>query len=119
MILDDDPVQSPRAVSLMEQPTFVALTVLMELEWVLRSSYRQPRATIAAVLSAVIDIPTVVTPDDSGIRWAIERYRDNGADFDDMIHIVAARGMASFCSFEKRLSALAGEDTPVAIERPA
>jgi predicted nucleic-acid-binding protein len=119
MILDDDPIQSPVAAALMDHPTFVGLTVLMEVEWVLRSSYRRPRATIAAVLLAVIDIPTIVTPDDAGIRWAIERYRDHGADFDDMIHIVAGRGMGSFVSFEKRLAILAGEGTPLPIERPA
>jgi predicted nucleic-acid-binding protein len=51
------------------------------------------------------------------VRWAIERFAA-GADFADMIHIVAARGAVAFVSFESRLSKLAGTASPMPIERP-
>jgi len=119
LILNDDPDQSKVAAAVVEQPASVGTGVLMETAWVLGSTYRQPRAAIAAALSGLLNVPTIVVADEPGVRWAIERYRDRGADFADMLHIVAARGASSFASFDKRLAGQAGPDTPVVIERPA
>lgn len=119
LILNDDPVQSRAAEALLAEPGLVGTGVLMETAWVLRTVYRQPRVAIAAALSSLIDVPTIVMADEPGVRWAIARYRDHGADLPDMLHIVAARGATSFASFERQLTKQAGSDTPVSIERPA
>jgi predicted nucleic-acid-binding protein len=119
LILNDDPEQSGIARALLSQPASVGTGVLMETAWVLKKTYEYPRQLIAAALDALIEIPTIYVSDEAGVRWAIERYRAHGADFADMLHLVAARGSSSFASFEKRLADRAGSATPVQVELPS
>lgn len=117
MILNDDPAQAELARTAISEGCLVGSGVLMEVAWVLRSSYGLPRETIAIALETVVDIETVHVADEAGVRWAIERYRHHGADLADMLHIIAAKGSSSFASFEKHLAKQAGPDTPLPIER--
>jgi predicted nucleic-acid-binding protein len=119
IIVQDDPSQVPAAMRTLEEPALVGFGVLLEIAWVLHSTYGRPRGEIATTLAALLDVPTVHVPDAAGVRWAIERYRDHKADFADMLHIVAARGSSSFASFEKHLGRRAGPNSPLPIERPA
>lgn len=119
IILQDDLTQLPVAIRVLEEPALVGFGVLMEIAWVMRSTYGRPRSEIAAALSALLDVPTVHVPDRDGVRWAVGRYRDHQADLADMLHIVAARGSSTFASFEKHLKREAGPDSPLPVERPA
>lgn len=118
LLLEDEPGQLAAARRLVAEPALVGTGVLMETAWVLGSTYRQSRAAIADALTALLSAPTIHASDDGGVRWALARYRDHGADLADMLHIVAARGSSSFASFEKHLAKQAGIDTPVAVEQP-
>lgn len=54
LLVADDPVQSQIAAGLFRQhPIFIALTVLLETEWVLRSSYRFSAKAIWGSVSRV------------------------------------------------------------------
>lgn len=117
LILADDPHQAELAARVIQEPAMIGIAVLMETVWVLQSTYLQHRAAIAEALVALLDIPTIHVPDEPGVRWAIGRYRDHSADFADMLHIVAAKGASSFASFDKKLAASAGPQSPVPIER--
>ena len=117
-LLDDDPVQSPVAASVIAGGVAVTHTVIVELTWLLLSRYRQPRTVVAAALREVIDLPSVTVQDTPLVLCAIDRF-DGGADLADMLHIVAARDSDSFASFEKQLAKQAGPDTPVPIEQLA
>ena len=47
-LVQDDPAQSQRALALLkDHPAYVPVTVVLELEWVLRSRYAYPQAVIA------------------------------------------------------------------------
>ncbi len=118
-ILNDDPAQAEIALQILSQPCFVGLGVLMEAAWVMRSIYGLPRPSIAGALETFVAIETVRVADETGVRWAIDRFRDHGADLADMLHIVASKGASSFASFEKHLAKQAGPATPVPIERPS
>ena len=116
LIVDDDPGQVARALALAERETFyVSLTVLAETEWVLRSRYGYERA---AVVTALRWLPRVVTIvfEDAQVPWAIERYA-LGGEFADYFHLLAAREIGRFATFEKRLRRRA-EGTDVEIELP-
>lgn len=89
-------------------------SVLLETEWVLRSSYKWPRARIGEALAMLIDLPTLREAP-LGIGWAIERFA-SGADFADMLHLAAAGAAEGFVTFDRRLAKAAGQDTPVPIE---
>ena len=117
-ILGDDPEQARRATVVMAQPCYVALTVLLETAWLLSSRYRMDRETLAATLTEVIMLPTVTIDDPELIGWAIERFAA-GADFADMIHIVASRQADAFVSLDEKLAQRAGDRSPVVVECPA
>jgi predicted nucleic-acid-binding protein len=117
-ILGDDPEQARRATVVMAQPCYVALTVLLETAWLLSSRYRMDRETLAATLTEVIMLPTVTIDDPVLIGWAIERFAA-GADFADMIHIVASRQADAFVSLDEKLAQRAGDRSPVVVECPA
>ena len=56
----DHPEQSARAKAPINgQPVFIPLTVILEIEWILRSSYRVPRSDIVRKLRAFAGLPTV------------------------------------------------------------
>ena len=116
-IARDDPDQSLIADRVMAQPTFVSLTVLLELAWTLGGEpFRFGRQAIATALRLILATRTITVPQESAVAWAIDRF-SSGADIADMLHIVASRGSDGFVSFEKRLGKLAGTDSPLRVER--
>ncbi|WP_419808087.1 type II toxin-antitoxin system VapC family toxin [Sphingomonas sp.] len=117
-IVGDDPDQSPRATAVLATPCFVSDTVLLETAWLLSSRFDFDRADLAATLQDIIQLPSLTVSDRIMMRWAIERFAA-GADFADMMHLVGARHADVFISFETRLKAQAGPDTPIEIEQPA
>ena len=117
-ITRDDPDQSPVADRVMAKPTFVSLTVLLELAWTLGGEpFRFGRQAIAIALRVILTTRTITVPQENAVAWAIDRF-STGADIADMLHIVASRGSDGFVTFEKRLNSLAGVDSPLRIERP-
>jgi predicted nucleic-acid-binding protein len=117
-ITRDDPAQLDAADAVMSTPVLIPLTVLVELAWTLQGkTFRMTRAEFAEIAGRMLAIGNITIPSEDGVRWAIERFAA-GADFANMIHIVAARGAVAFVSFESRLSKLAGTASPMPIERP-
>lgn len=117
-ILNDDPVQSPVARTIIASGVQVPLTVLLETAWLLGSRYRLPKAVVHAALSAFIELPGVSVERSALIGWALGRY-ERGADIADMIHIVASSDASAFVSFEDKLSKQAGPNSPIPVENAA
>ena len=115
-ITRDDPIQSPLADRVMQTPAYVPLTILIELAWVLTDSYGFDRALLNSTLRAMLEVDTITIASEAGVRWALDRHAA-GADFPDMVHLVASHGTDAFLSFERRLATLAGPDSPVPVER--
>ncbi|HEY0115457.1 MAG TPA: type II toxin-antitoxin system VapC family toxin [Allosphingosinicella sp.] len=111
----DDPGQNELALNTIRGGAFVTSGVWIEIEWVLRSSYRMAREAIAEVLSGLLVMDGLETRDRDEVWWAISRYRA-GADWADMIHLIDATGLAAFATFDSQLAAQAGPDTPVPVE---
>ncbi|MBX9796743.1 MAG: type II toxin-antitoxin system VapC family toxin [Sphingomonas sp.] len=110
----DDAAQSRAAQTVLEAPWVLLASVLLETEWVLRSTYRWPRDRIADAFEQVLDLPTLAqAPLHAG--WAVTRYRA-GADFSDLIHLALAPPAERLVTFDRRLARAAGPDTPVQIE---
>ena len=121
LVTGDDPLQEAVARALIErEKVFVPLTVVLECEWVLRSFYKYSRSDIASALTALSSHPGLVFDDVGGVRWALERYV-GGADFDDVIHLLAsaAGGATALVTFDDDMATEVGADTPIPVERPA
>lgn len=103
-MLDDDPVQSPIARDLVKTGVFVPLTVLLELGWLLQSRYAMERAHLAASLLDLFDVPGIMLDHEAAVRSAVVAYA-KGGDFADHLHLVAAKGVEAFMTFDRGVAA--------------
>lgn len=91
-IVDDDPRQSVRAQRLFEDaheqgmPLFVPSTVMLELEWVLRSRYKFDKSTVLGTCNALLETQELEFQDEPALERALAFYRQNPADFADCVH---------------------------------
>ena len=107
-ILDDHPVQSPLAQSVLRSAEMVAvsLTTLCEFVWVLRQGDRRSQAEVIAVLQALLNTPNVVT-DTPAVEAGIGIARAGG-DFADGVAAFEGRrlGGAVFATFDRKAATL-------------
>jgi predicted nucleic acid-binding protein len=103
----DDPEQSARARQLVNgADTFVASTVLLETEWVLRSAYGFSPTQIAERLRAFAGLPRVTLEAPAAVAAALE-WMAAGMDFADALHLAAAAQCEAFFTFDRRLGRVA------------
>ncbi|MBX9881725.1 MAG: type II toxin-antitoxin system VapC family toxin [Sphingomonas sp.] len=114
-VVGDDPAQSARAAQLLQASCFIADTVLLETAWLLGSRYAMDRASVAATLRDLIDLPSVSVGDADGLCWAIERFAA-GADFADMLHLHGSRSADAFVTFDQKVARVAAAASPLPIE---
>ena len=114
-LMQDDERQALAATALLAEPCLIAHTVLLETAWVLSSVFGVDRAALAATLADLVELPSVSVADPDLVDWAFARFAA-GADFADMLHLIASRQADRFTSFDRRLATQAGDDSPVAIE---
>jgi predicted nucleic-acid-binding protein len=95
--------QSARARALIDgEPVFVAVTVLLEVEWVLRSAYGHRPAEVGRALRAFAGLPTV-TVEDAGRTAAALDLAEDGMDFADALHLGRATHCQGFATFDRKL----------------
>ena len=117
-LANDDPQQSSRAKTLVDTThVFVSTTVLLETEWVLRSSYRLPRLQCAASLRSFAGLPHVRLADPSVIATALD-LMDAGMDFADAVHLQAARECDALISFDRDLAKVAARLGTLPVRAP-
>jgi predicted nucleic-acid-binding protein len=103
-ITRDDAGQSARARAMIEaHEVFVATTVLLEVEWVLRSVYGFDRETRLGALCAFVGLPQVKLEAGALVTEALEMMAKR-MDFADALHLAMARGCDGFASFDRRLA---------------
>lgn len=96
------------AARIMGQPMlFVARTVVLELEWVLRGGYGYAREDVAHVLDHLLGLPNVTVENRDLVEEALHHYSD-GLDFADALHLAAARSAKIFTTFDSKFAKRAG-----------
>ena len=106
----DDPSQVPAAEALLAHPggVWVAKTVLLELEWVLRAAYKMPRTTIHMALGKLLGLPNLNAEDPDQIRQALDGYA-GGLDFADALHIAAYSADEGVFTFDAKFADVASK----------
>ena len=100
--------QNGIAAMIMGQPAlFVARTVILELEWVLRGGYGYSREEVARVLDNLIGLDNITVENWEMVNDALQAYKD-GLDFADALHLAASRGDL-FATFDTKLAKRAGK----------
>jgi predicted nucleic-acid-binding protein len=99
----DHPKQSPRARKLIDgQPVFAPITVILEVEWVLRSAYGYRSADIARALRAFAGLSTVTIEDGTIVATALE-LAEKGMDFADALHLGKSAHCDGLATFDRQL----------------
>jgi predicted nucleic-acid-binding protein len=118
LLANDDPIQSRQAAQVFaSDDVFIAKSVLLETEWVLRFSYGVPAATILAAFDRLLSSGSVAIEDASAVAAAVAAHRA-GMDLADALHVASSAGAARFVTFDKRLARQAARDkttVPVAV----
>nr|VFJ68858.1 MAG: Predicted nucleic-acid-binding protein, contains PIN domain [Candidatus Kentron sp. FW] len=114
LLVDDDSVQSPRAVELWRQAirrggVFLS-KVLVETVWVLKTAYRFDREAIVKVLDAMMRTGGVSVEQEEQISAALQAYACGAADFSDYLILTTAREHRALPvhSFDRRFAKAEG-----------
>lgn len=96
-IMQDDPRQSPKATKLIESldtdnPGFITLISVIELYWVLTSSYELRREQAAQALAAILRTKQLVVERADLVMQALRVYGAGKADFADCLIERSASG---------------------------
>lgn len=114
----DDPVQAEAAsAALTMGDIFIATTVLLETEWVLRSGYGFEASRISAALRALAGLAGVTIEAPIVLARALD-WHETGMDFADALHLANATGCETFLTFDRRLARTAKGLAPIKVESP-
>jgi predicted nucleic-acid-binding protein len=114
----DDKVQARAARTLIEAgDIFIATTVLLESEWVLRSGYDLAPGRIVAALRDLAGLPGVAVEEPARLAQALD-WMSKGIDFADALHLAKAQGCSAFLSFDRKLIKSATGCSPIPVITP-
>jgi len=113
-LVADDPSQTALVRALLESgrrdgtPFFVPSTVLLELEWVLRSRYGLEKPVMLLTLSALLETQEIEIQCEPALERALHLYRQSRAEFADCLHagLCATAGQAPMLTFDAKAARL-------------
>ena len=110
LLTNDDPEQARRVADLIDDSSacFVPITVVLELEWVLRGAYQLPREAIIRAFRGLNAIRQLHLEQEQQVLQALEAY-GQGLDFADALHLLRSEGCAALVSFDRAFVLKASE----------
>ncbi|MDQ2735201.1 MAG: type II toxin-antitoxin system VapC family toxin [Pseudomonadota bacterium] len=115
-LVQDDPVQGELAARLIgrgvraRRSLFVPVSVLLELEWVLRSAFEFDKTAVLHTISRLIGSFELIFQAESAVEIALAQYEQGNADFADCLHAALAgdAGEEPLWTFDKAAAKVAG-----------
>ena len=102
-LVRDDAAQSARATSLIDsQAIYIPVTVMLELERVLRSRYAFPPKQVAQALEMVASLGNATVGERQAVLAATARVAQ-GWDFSDALHHALSEGCDDFVTLDADL----------------
>lgn len=97
--------QRERAQALLSSGSqlFVPVTVIEELEWVLRGAYDMPPKDIASVFEDMLAVENLTVDRAAAVSQALAWYR-RGLDFSDALHLAQSGLCSGFATFDTRFA---------------
>lgn len=89
---------------------YVPVTVLLELEWVLRASYGFAKADVMTAFAALLSAAELRIDAESALEAALRHYGQGRADFADCLHVALAEQAheAPLWTFDKACARIEG-----------
>ena len=107
VLTNDDPAQTRIALArLRDESLFLARTVVLETEWVLRFTYRLSREEIAAAFRRLLGLGPLEVEQRPVVVQALSWY-GSGMDFADALHLAACGEASPFLTFDRELEGAA------------
>ena len=94
---------------------FLGASVLVELNWLLRTVGGMNRTQISLAFASLLGLPTACVQNEPHVRWAVERFATQG-DLADLLHLGNSTDADAFVTFDKRLARQAGANAPLRVE---
>lgn len=118
-IMQDDKEQAKKASKVIEAltpdlPAFVSCIVLCELNWVLKSFYKMPKADRVMALQNILSVSVFDVEKLLECLRALKSYEDGKADFSDYLIQQSAlqKGYATVLTFDKDAQKTDGFKSP-------
>ncbi len=115
-IMQDDPVQSAKAIRIIERsfteqnPAFISLASILETAWVLESSYRLSHQQVAQAIERMLQIESLNIQNEHEVSAAARALKTGQGSFADAL--IGALGIWAGCdftlTFDKKASRLQG-----------
>lgn len=89
---------------------FVPVTVVLELEWVLRASFGYAKDDVLQVLSNLFSAAELTFESERALEVALQLHREGSADFADCLHVALAAqaGEQPLWTFDKGAAKVSG-----------
>jgi predicted nucleic-acid-binding protein len=89
---------------------YVPLTVVLELEWVLRSRYRLSKTAMLQVFARLLETRELEFQDEPAVEEALHQYRRGSAGFAECLHLgcASAAGQLPLLSFDRKAARMPG-----------
>jgi predicted nucleic-acid-binding protein len=115
VVTRDDPDRARRGAAVLAQgPVWIAKTVLLEMEWVLRYAYRLKKPAILNAFHGILGLPNVEIEDSLAVSQALKWYQ-SGLDFADALHLASSGAAKRFMTFDEDLKKRAARIPGLAI----
>jgi predicted nucleic-acid-binding protein len=112
LLTEDDRVQYEQASRFVaaNAPVFVAHLSILELAWVLGSSYRKSKEQVMAALEALLEVREISVERMAVVQEAVRIWRGSKADFSDCFILATASsaGHSPLATFDRVLGSLPG-----------
>ena len=82
---------------------YVPLSVVLELEWVMRGFYAIDVEGVCSVMDHLLGMPHVTVERWEAVKDAVEVHR-TGVDFADALHWASSKGCDSLVSFDRKFA---------------
>lgn len=113
-LVDDDAAQTDCVRQLFESARnaqsmlFIPTTVMLELEWVLRSRYRYDKSAVMQAFNALLETQELEFQGEAALERALHRYRQSAAEFADCLHAgqCGAAERLPFLTFDEKAARL-------------
>lgn len=103
LLVNDDAAQYKEALKLFnEHDVFIADTVILETEWVLRFAYDFKADQIAGAFTKLLGLPNVHINHPSLVAQAIT-WHTQGLDFADAFHLANSQQCETFFTFDQKM----------------
>ncbi len=96
---------------------FIADTVILETEWVLRFAYKFKPEDILQALTKLLGLPNIHVNNPENLHRVLQLYK-TGLDFADAMHLVASQSHETFLTFDKTFIHRAKDLTACEIKEP-